>query len=187
MERRAGVIIFTMSDIAGVPWIVPVVIGLVTALSALLSGSAAWFGVGRKRTAEHEDVACAQLRRSFENSYHGKMIVNRSLIILKANSQARKITGYGVELEGMSIYDLILPEFRERHRIHVRRFFADPHTRRMGDGRAFPLRNRQGDILNVYIALSPYEDEFGSIETTVEIDVVREDTPLLPPLTTVSG
>jgi PAS domain S-box-containing protein len=158
----------------GNPWIFPTIVGAASALAALLSGTAAWFGVGRKKRGEHEDVICTRLKRVFETFHNGMMVVDRELVILMANKQARAITGYGIDLVGRSIYDLIPPEFRDRHREHVRRFFNDPHTRRMGGDQKFPMVDRFGQQKTLRISLSPVENEYGGLETTVGMDVIQD-------------
>jgi len=156
------------------PWAATLAIASLSAVGAVLGGVAAFWGVSRRKRGEHEDVICARLKRAFETFHNGMMVVNRELVILMANKQARAITGYGTDLVGRSIYDLIPAEFRERHREHVRRFFNDPHTRRMGGDQKFPMVDRYGQQKTLRISLSPVENEFGEMETTVGMDVIQD-------------
>lgn len=161
-------------DAATNPWI----ISSVVAVSALCGVAVNAWSVGRKKAVEHEDVLCRRFKRFFENTHNASLIVDRGLTILHANRRARAVTGYGSELEGKSVYDLIPPDLREKHREHVKRFFADPMTRRMGSSRGaiqqqFPLMTRLGDIVQSDISLSPMEDEYGAIEVAVGIDPIR--------------
>lgn len=159
------------------PWLPGALNSAIGAVTGLLVGIVAFRTMVRRQKAEHIDAKCARLEQSFETSKYGKLIVSRSLVILMANRQARAITGYGSELVGMSVYDLIPSEFREKHKPHVSQFFDDPHARRMGGetgSQKFPMVDRGGGRKTVVIALSPFENDFGGIEVTVEMDVVRD-------------
>lgn len=155
-------------------WIPGAIASSVSAIVGMLAAVGTFVTLARRQRATHEDVVCTRLRRVFEGFHNGMMVVDRDLIILMANKQARAITGYGSDLVGKSIYDLIPQELRDKHREHVRRFFADPHTRRMGGDQKFPMIDRYGTKMNLKISLSPAENEYGSIETTVGMDVVQE-------------
>lgn len=167
----------TAAEVQSSPWAYPLIISAVSAVSVLLGVLVNAWSVGRKKAVEHEDVLCRRFRRFFENT-PAALIVDRSLTILNANKRARLITGYGTDLEGMSVYSLIPTEHREIHRGHVKRFFSDPIARRMGSSRGatqqeFPLLTRSGEIVMVDISLAPMEDDFGGQEVAVGIDPIR--------------
>lgn len=149
-----------------------VIVAICSAFGALFGGLAAFVGVVRHHRKEHTDSSCAQAKRALENFHDGILIANRELTIVFANKQARAITGYGVDLVGKSIYDLIPERFRDRHREHVQRFFNDPHTRKMG---VLPMElwliDRFGIEKRMRLSLSPSENEYGGIETTVGMQV----------------
>lgn len=157
------------------PWWAALAVAASSAAGALLAGIAAYTGVSRRKKGEHEDIRCRRFMRAFESFHDGIIIVDRDLRILEANRQARGITGYGNELVGRSVYDLIPDRYREHHRSHVQRFFNDPHTRKMGVApMELWLIDRRGIEKRMDLSLSPAEDDYGSFEVTVGMRVVQD-------------
>lgn len=157
------------------PWQLLALIAALSAIGALVGGVAAFVGVSRRRQTDHEDIVCLRMKRVFETSFEGKIIVNRDMVIVAANRQARAITGYGSELVGRSIYDIIPQRFHEVHRKHVQRYINDPHPRKMGTlAMELWLVDRFNTEKKMLLSLSPSEDSYGGIEITVGFQVVQE-------------
>lgn len=149
------------------------IIAAVSACGGLLGGIAAFWGVSRRVSREHEDVSCQRAKRAIESFHNGMLIVDRDLNIVLANKQARAITGY-VDLVGRSVYELIPDNLRETHRNHVARYFDDPHTRRMGtSGMQLSLVDRFGREKPMRLSLTPMENEYGGLEVTVGMEVIQ--------------
>jgi len=144
-------------------------------IGTFIAGVVAVVTVIRKQRTEHIDVVCARMTRAFETAFEGKIIVNREMSILSANRQARAITGFGQDLIGRTIYDILPKRFHEDHRKHVQRYINDPLPRKMGkiQMKLF-LVDRSGVEKEMLLSLAPAENEFGEIEITVGMQVVQE-------------
>jgi PAS domain S-box-containing protein len=165
-------VISLVSSLGDAPWWVGVLIAGVSCIGGALSGIAAFWGASRRQRSESEDAASLRAKRVFETFHSGMLVVDRDLKIVLANRQARAITGY-VDLVGHSVDELIPEGLREAHRVHVARYFDDPHTRRMGtSGMRLSLVDKFGREKAMRLSLTPMENEYGGMEVTVGMEVI---------------
>jgi PAS domain S-box-containing protein len=100
------------------------------------------------------------------------VIVDRSGMMVLANSQAEKLFGYQrAELLQQTV-ELLLPErFRAVHQDHRRSFTEAPHARPMGSGLNLVARRKDGSEFPVEISLSPLHTEEGLLITSIIRDI----------------
>ncbi|MEY2932536.1 MAG: hypothetical protein RL033_3285 [Pseudomonadota bacterium] len=84
------------------------------------------------------------------------VVVGEDSRIRFVNAQTERLFGYRrEELVGQSM-ELLIPErLRERHAVHLQRFFANPGARPMGSGLQLFGRCRDGRELPIEVSLSP--------------------------------
>ena len=101
--------------------------------------------------------------RLFEAAPDAVVVVDRNGLIRRVNQQAEALFGYmRDELIGQRI-ELLIPErFHKRHRLHRRKYFADPRARKMGIGLELYGRNKDGREVPVDIMLTPIETSEGA-------------------------
>src|SRR5581483_3788188 len=91
-----------------------------------------------------------------ESSPDALLLVDQAGTIVAANDLAATCFGYTESaLPGLLLEKLLPPRFRQSHRQHLQRYFADPHTRPMGVNlQLFGLR-KDGSEFPVDISLRP--------------------------------
>ncbi|MEX2031337.1 MAG: PAS domain S-box protein, partial [Dehalococcoidia bacterium] len=97
------------------------------------------------------------------------VVSDQAGVIVFANAESERLFGYSREdLEGSSV-DMLVPEsLRATHGGHRADYWADPHTRPMGNGLALVARRRDGSELPVEISLSPvYTDDRRFVVVTI--------------------
>ena len=98
------------------------------------------------------------IERALESAPDAIVISDASGRIVFVNRQVGALLGYGEELLGRPIEQLLPEHLRERHRDHRARFAAAPRARPMGAGLQLLARLSDGRELPVEISLSPIED-----------------------------
>lgn len=74
------------------------------------------------------------------------------------NTEACHLFGYEpMEFIGLHFNDLLPPQLREQHCVHIQNYFANPTTRKMGIGMELPCRTKDGREVQVEISLCPIE------------------------------
>lgn len=78
-------------------------------------------------------ISSEGLTALLESSPDALLLVNQAGAIVAANDLAATCFGYTESaLPGLLLERLLPPRFRQSHRQHLQRYFADPHTRPMG-------------------------------------------------------
>lgn len=96
------------------------------------------------------------MRRVFEASPNGMLLVNSQGIIWRVNSEMEQMFHYARdELVGQRVEILIPEEFRKEHPEHLQEFFANARKHRMGSGRDLYGRRKDGSRFAVEVGLSP--------------------------------
>ncbi|HRX84869.1 MAG TPA: histidine kinase dimerization/phosphoacceptor domain -containing protein [Phycisphaerae bacterium] len=97
-------------------------------------------------------------QRVFDYTPDGLLVVDAAGCIVRANTQAERLFGYGAEeLAGVTVETLIPQRYRAGHVAHRRDYLAEPRMRPMGkDLELFGLR-RDGSEFPVDIMLGPVE------------------------------
>jgi PAS domain S-box-containing protein len=110
--------------------------------------------------------------RLFENAPDATILVNKAGKIVRANAQAETLfRAPRAEVVGLEVEELMPQRYRERHREHLLRYFANPQPRVMGVGlELFGLR-RDGTEFPVDIMLSPVETDKGMKTLAVVRDI----------------
>ncbi|HYA65364.1 MAG TPA: PAS domain S-box protein, partial [Burkholderiaceae bacterium] len=86
--------------------------------------------------------------------------------IVMVNQRTETMFGYSrAELVGSNVGILMPERFRIGHEELLRRFAAQPETRRMGVGRPLVARAKDGREFPVNISLSPIETDEGTLLT----------------------
>jgi PAS domain S-box-containing protein len=84
----------------------------------------------------------------------GILVVSYDGTIRLANQEILRMFRYQrEELVGRQVHVLLDPVLTETHAAHVRRFFADPGRRAMGEGREFSGRRSDGGAVIVQISI----------------------------------
>ena len=108
----------------------------------------------------------SKFRKLLEWAPDALVIIDSHGLITMINQRTQTMFGYSRdELVGRNV-EVLLPErFRSGHAELVRRFTAQPETRKMGVGRALVARARDGREFAVNISLSPIETDEGTLIT----------------------
>ena len=142
------------------------------ALLLTLLAIATRFFLLKERAAIEISNSKQMFERLFENAPDATILVNKSGKIVRANAQVETLFHASrAEVVGLDVEELMPIRYRERHREHLLRYFANPQSRAMGVGiELFGLR-RDGTEFPVDIMLSPVETEKGLKTLAVVRDV----------------
>lgn len=97
-----------------------------------------------------------KLETIMDASSAGFLLFNHQGNIVSANHEASKIFGYGPnELPGQNI-ELLMPESEvDRHQLLFASYLKKPEMRKMGEGREFLGKRKNGKTVSLEIGLSP--------------------------------
>ncbi|MBL29359.1 MAG: hypothetical protein CMM50_17650 [Rhodospirillaceae bacterium] len=116
--------------------------------------------------------ALDELRSLLEAAPDPTAVVDVDGRINRANSELLRLFGYqSDEVLGRPV-EILMPErFREKHKDNVKRFFATPKTRSMGEGLALFGRAKDGREFPIDVKLSPayFDHEFVTIAAIRDI------------------
>lgn len=83
-------------------------------------------------------------------------VVDAKAIIRLVNAASELLFGYHrSELQSQPIHMLLPQDLRERHAVHVQRFFMDPRPRPMGLGLPLKGQHKNGEDIALEINLNP--------------------------------
>jgi len=123
-------------------------------------------------TAERE--IAARSRGYFESSVEGIVSIDQQGIIRQANPRALEMFGYSdIELVGHPIEVLIPNRIRERHLVHRASFFANPRSRRMGQGLEVIARRKDGSEFPAEVSLNFVQTERGDLVVGFVSDITE--------------
>ncbi|WP_298236024.1 PAS domain S-box protein [uncultured Azohydromonas sp.] len=117
-------------------------------------------------------------RTQFEHFFHlspdGIFVVDDKGLVLKANSRAEAMFGYGAgDLDGLLVEKLI-PESLRAHHVRARSLHQhSPHTRPMAEDRTQSCLRRDGEVFSATISLSSLVYEGRQCTVTFVRDVTR--------------
>jgi len=108
----------------------------------------------------------------------GLLTVNQQGVIVHANMQMLKLSGYArAEVVGKSI-ELLLPErMREIHVTHREQYFRAPEVQPMGLMGERRMRRKDGSEIFVEVTLAPVKLERSSFTTATVRDVTERKSP----------
>lgn len=100
--------------------------------------------------------------RFLEEAPSAVMLVDPAGKIVWANRAAVTLFGYArPEIVGRSVEMLLPQDRRSDHGEYLARWFRHPHSRLMGADLGIQGRNKNGDLLDLDIQLSPIETDKG--------------------------
>jgi PAS domain S-box-containing protein len=104
----------------------------------------------------------------------GILAVDSSSAIVFVNPQIERIFGYRAEeLIGRPLETLLPQRTRKTHAAHVKDFFVEPETRRLGVGRELYGLHKDGREIPVEIALTPIQRQQGTVILATIIDITE--------------
>ncbi|MCA9150078.1 MAG: PAS domain S-box protein [Planctomycetales bacterium] len=129
-----------------------------------------------KRLLQHEaqirDRAERQLRAVIESAPNAMIMIDANGAIILVNRAAESVFQYArEEMIGQPIENLIPPRFRPDHPEKRQRFFRNPQTMLIGQGRTLYGRRKNGEDFVVEIGLNPIEMDDGLYVLSSIIDV----------------
>ena len=90
----------------------------------------------------------------------GILVVDTNSNIVFANYKAEQIFGYNKqELFNQNLHTLLPEEYRQNHKQQLEQYFADSETRVMDSGGLLQGRQKDGQIIQVQVGLSPVKLE----------------------------
>lgn len=106
----------------------------------------------------------ASFREFYEASPDAVVVIDRTGLILFANSRVEQLLGYRPqELVGQPHNVLMPARYRDTHAAHIDRFMLDPRARMMGVGLALVASRKDGSEFKTEISLSPYQAANGLV------------------------
>ena len=124
------------------------------------------------REATERKRALVQFQLLIESAPNGLLMVDRTGMIVLANTQIEQIFGYNKrELLGEPIEVLLPGRFRGPHPGHREQFFAAPESRTMGAGRELFAMRKDGSEFPVEVGLNPIETSEGNHILASVIDI----------------
>lgn len=110
----------------------------------------------------------------FENAAQGIVSINASGRIRSVNGMAQRLFGYTrQELVGQPIECLLPEDVADKHRLHRRDYFDDPHSRPMGLGIELVGRRKDGSEFPVEVSLSHISTKNGPVAVAFVIDITE--------------
>jgi len=85
----------------------------------------------------------------------GVILVDSSGSICNANSHARTIFGYGEEITGLAVEELVPPHIRKHHVAYREGYHRKPSTRLMADADTLLGIRKDGSLIAIEVGLSP--------------------------------
>ncbi|MBI5741740.1 MAG: PAS domain S-box protein [Nitrospirae bacterium] len=131
--------------------------------------------VGEVNECETELLqAQKKYEKLLETAPDAMVFVNRDMKIVMANAQFEVMFGYARdEIAGKDLDVLIPGRFHEKHRRHVRGYFAAPRVRHMGEGYELYALRKNGEEFPVDISLSSLNVDSEIIATAAIRDITR--------------
>jgi PAS domain S-box-containing protein len=113
-----------------------------------------------------------QFRIAMEAVPNAMLLIDQAGTIVLVNAPTEALFGYPrAELIGQPVERLVPERFRRQHPAYRARFFAEPRSRPMGEGRdLFGLR-KDGTEFPVEIGLNPLETEEGTLVLSAIVDI----------------
>jgi len=106
----------------------------------------------------------ASFREFYEASPDAVVVIDRSGIIVFANSRVEQLLGYHPqELVGQPHNVLMPARYRATHAAHIDRFMLEPRARMMGVGLELVASRKDGSEFKTEISLSPYQAANGFV------------------------
>ncbi len=116
----------------------------------------------------------ARSRGYFESSVEGIVSTDEQGIIRQANPRALEMFGYSdIELVGHPIEVLLPNRIRDRHLMHRASFFANPRSRRMGQGLEVSARRKDGSEFPAEVSLNFVRTERGDLVVGFVSDITE--------------
>lgn len=108
---------------------------------------------------------------AFEAAPVGMLVVDEAGLIIHSNQRLQALFGYSrAELDHAPLEQLV-PGRASDHRLRCERFFAQPSTRPMGNGRDLSGRHHDGHLVPVEIGLTPMTTDEGSFVLACVVDL----------------
>jgi PAS domain S-box-containing protein len=130
--------------------------GLVRAQRAQLAAADAMVRASR---AEKEKELEQRFHALVEASSVGQLVVDDGGTIVIANRAIEELLGYApADLIGQPVETLLPEDLREHHVALRDEYLASPEARKMGNGRIFSARHKDGSPVQVEVGLNPYSE-----------------------------
>jgi PAS domain S-box-containing protein len=131
--------------------------------------------IGTCQDITEQKIAENKFRGLLESAPDAMVIVNEKGKIQLINKQAEKLFGYSAdELLDKSVEILIPKRFMGTLAVHRDGFFAQPKTRRMGEGKELYGVNKKGEEIPIQISLSPLQTEEGLLVSAAIRDITAQ-------------
>ena len=135
---------------------------MIGALLLALLAIATRFFLLKERAALEMRNSRQMFERLFENAPDATILVNKAGKIVRANAQVEILfRASRAQVMEMDVEELMPMRYRERHREHLLRYFANPQPRAMGEGLELLGLRRDGSEFPVDIMLSAVDTDKG--------------------------